>query len=168
MISVRLSFIELLIRGVPEALLDILAMYILTRTKFEKKKFVYLSLLFSVITYLVRLLPINFGVNSMISIMVLMFIFVLFYRVEFPIAIKSAITVMIFLFISEGINMFLLIAMYGSDKAQELLIAPLSKAVYGLPSTFILALFIVISYFVLKKFDKNKKVADGKTGKEIS
>ena len=164
----RLSFVELLIKGIPEGFLDILAMYILTRAKFDKKKYVIISLFFIVITFFVRMLPINYGVNSMMSILVFMFLFVLFCNVEFPKAIKSAITVMIFLFVSEGINMFLLIALYGSDKTQALLNTPFTKALYGFPSTVCLGIFIAISYFVLKKLDKNKKDTNGETGKKNS
>ncbi len=162
----RLSWIELLIKGIPEGFLDILAMYILTKAKFNKKKYLSISLIFIVLTYFVRMLPINYGVNAMISILVFMLLFVLFCDVEFPLAIKSAITVMIFLFVSEGFNALLLIALYGRDQTQALFDSPLAKSIYGIPSTLFFALFILITYLVLSRLNKIRKDTDGEAGKE--
>jgi hypothetical protein len=46
------SLIELAIKGIPEGLLDVLAIYIFTKTPFEKKKFLFVSAPFIIAVYI--------------------------------------------------------------------------------------------------------------------
>ncbi len=164
----KLTLIELLIKGIPEGFLDILAMYIFTRCKFDKKTYIILSCLFIAITYSIRLLPINFGVNSTLSILVFIILFVMIKKVEFSKAIKASIMVMILLFISEGLNMLLLISYYGKTKAEQVLSStPLIKSIYSIPSTLIFAVIILISYIIIFKLKKIRKNADGEISNQI-
>ena len=94
----KLSWIELLMKGIPEGFLDVLAIYIFTNTKFEKSRYVILSVLFIASTYLIRLLPINLGVNTMLGLLVLILIFIVGCKAEPPKVIKSVIVMAIFLF----------------------------------------------------------------------
>jgi len=157
----KLSLIELLLKGIPEGFLDIWAMYIFTRSKLDKTTYIILSCIFIVTTYFIRLLPISFGVNSMLSILVFIVLFVMIRKVEFPKAVKAAIVVMILLFVSEGLNMLLLISLYGKDKAEQALSSPLGISIYSIPSTLIFAAIILISYFIISKTKKIRKNADG-------
>lgn len=76
MSSISISLVELLVKGIPEGLLDVLAVFILTQQKFVLKKYVIISVVFIISNYLVRLLPINFGVNTMIGLLILVLLFV--------------------------------------------------------------------------------------------
>lgn len=158
----KLSLIELLIKGIPEGFLDIWAMYIFTRTKLDKTAYITLSFIFIIATYCIRRLPINYGVNSMLSILLFIVLFVMVHKVEFRNAIRSAIIVMILLFISEGLNILLLTSVYGTTETKQLLITPLSKSIYSIPSTIIFALIILIFHLIISKISTNRKIGDGK------
>ncbi len=155
MSNISISLIELLIKGIPEGLLDVLAIYILTKTPFDKKKYILISSIFIVTTYLIRWLPINLGVNTMISLLVLVVIFLCTTKIDLTKLIKSIISMAIILITCEEINILLLIAIFGKNSAQELLSSSIGKSLYGSPSTVFFAIVIFIIYFVIKKKAKN-------------
>ena len=168
MVGISISPIELLIKGTPEGFLFVLAVYILTRTKIDWLKYVIQSLIFIVMTYALRLLPINIGTHTMLSLLALIILFMAFNKVSLQkliSAITSVIIIAIIVFISEELNLLLLIAIWGQSKTNALLSGTsIMVSVYEIPSTVIFALVILASYFVLAKIDKNKKVKNGEIG----
>ena len=155
MSQLSISLIELLVKGVPEGLLVVLAVFILTKTPFDKKKYALISILFIIITYLIRLLPINFGVNTMIGLLILVLLFVLIVKTDVPKLIKSTITILITLFVCEEINVLFLYLILGKEKLDTILSSPMSKALYGTPSTILFGIAIYVMYRIMKKKDLN-------------
>lgn len=157
----KISWIELLVKGFPEGFLSVLSIYIFTNTKFNRNKYILLSILMTICTYLIRLLPISLGVNTMLSLLILIILFIILGKAEPQAVIKSVIIMAIFLFVSEGINSLILYAMFGMEKAQTFVNDPTSKSLSSIPSTIIFAVIVLVTYFVLKNRRANKKVKDG-------
>jgi hypothetical protein len=151
------SLIELAIKGIPEGLLDVLAIYIFTKTPFEKKKFLFVCAPFIIAVYIIRWLPINYGVNTMLNLLVLIILFVAVNKTEISRVIISVIAVTVLLFLSEELNILLLTTVYGTSKTAELLTSTLGKTLYGIPSTIFYGIGIYISYSIIKKRDTKKK-----------
>ena len=168
MVGISISPIELLIKGTPEGFLFVLAVYILTRTKIDWLKYVIQSLIFIVMTYALRLLPINIGTHTMLSLLALIILFIVANKIDLQMIIRSTISVIIIAIIivmSEELNVLLLLAFWGQSKTNTLLSGTsIMVSVYEIPSTVIFALVILASYFVLAKIDKNKKVKNGEIG----
>jgi len=168
--GISVSIIMLLLKGIPEGFLATLALHIFTRTKLDIKKYVFLSFTYVAATYLIRLLPITIGVNTVLSFFVLILIFQLSYKTQLSKVINSiasSAVILILIAFSEVLNIMVLTMMYGKDKAAELFNSPdgLIQSINTLPSTIFYALFILAGYFIIKQYDKRKQ-KHGNVGKE--
>jgi len=169
--GIAVNIIVLLIKGIPEGLLVVLALHIFTRTKVDIKRYLLLSFIYITAIYLIRFLPITLGVNSVLSLFVLIIGFQVVNKPQLSQAIRTiafAAVILILVAVSEVLNMLLLTVIYGEAKAAELFNASdgLIKSISATPTNVFLAIFIFIGYLILKKKDK-RKIADGEAGKEI-
>jgi uncharacterized membrane protein (UPF0136 family) len=163
----------LLITGVPQGFLFVLALYIFTRTNTDIIKYVIQSLILIVVTYLLRFLPINLGVHTMLILLALIILFMAFNKVslaKFVNAIVSVVIIAIIIIITELLNVLFLDLVFGQAETNILIYhsSPLIKSLSEIPSNAIFALIILASYFVLAKIDKNKKVKNGAIGAKNS
>lgn len=170
MSNLAISMTQLLIIGVPQVFLCVLAVYVFTKTKFEIKNYIILSSVVILVTYLVRFLPITLGVNSMLSFLAMILLFLLIYRPDLPNIINLIVSVIIiFMFVgfSEIINELILVLIFGKIKTMELLnlSSELIRSLYMIPTNITLAILILISYFILLKI-KNKKEKHGEVSEK--
>lgn len=168
--GISISFIELIIKGIPESLLMVLAIHVFTKTQIDKRKYYLITLLYLIVTYLIRFLPIELGVNTILSLLFLIILFQIAYKIDLTKVVRSiasAIGIFAIVIISEVLNMFLLIIFVGQDKAEDLLksVNPLTKSISSIPSTIFIALFILLGYLILSKLDKVREAKNGGTGK---
>lgn len=168
--GISVDVIVLLLRGIPEGLLSTWAIHVFTRTKIDQKKYLFLSFIFIASTYIVRLLPITLGVNTILSLFVLIvsFQFVYSYQLSRIVStVISAIVVIVLIAVAEVLNIYILTFIYGLDQAEILFNSTgLTRSICTTPTTVFFAIFILLGKLILKKFDKRKK-AHGDTGKEI-
>lgn len=168
--GISVGFITLLIVGLPQSFLAILAFHFFSDTKVNTKKYIMLSLLCALITYLFRFLPIELGVNTVLTLLIMIVAFQFAYKTELSRVIRvivSAVVAFILIAVSELADMLLLTALFGSyDKASELLNSEdgLIKSVSVSPSNLFFAAFIFIGYFILKKTRKRK---NGEAGTKV-
>lgn len=160
--GISISVIQLLTKGVPEGMLIVLALHFFTRTKIEWKKYFMLSVLYITATYLIRFLPIKLGINTMLSLLVLILLFQAAYKAQLGKIARSVIaSISIFLLtmISEALNITLLKLLLGYDKAAELLQSDntLIKSISIAPSTVFLAVFVFAGHLLLTMIEKRKR-----------
>ena len=161
MSDIAVNIVMLLVKGIPEGMLAVLALHIFTRTPLDKRKYLFLSFVYITATYLIRFLPIALGVNTVLSLFVLIITFQFTYKARLSEVIRtiaSSAVILIIIAVSEVLNMFLLIALYGQSKAEELLSSNngIVQSIYTIPSSIIFAFFIFIGYLILKKLEKRK------------
>jgi hypothetical protein len=150
----QISPLELLLRCIPESFLLIFVSYLFSYKKLNKRIWLISSVLLTVITYLVRLLPIHFGVHTIIVMMIYIVITVLINEIPINKAIFSILTAMIMLTMCELINLFIL------DKCLNinmkiLLNKPLMKTLYFMPSLFLFGTIDLILYIFIYKSKKS-------------
>lgn len=160
--SIAVNVPVLLLVGLPQSFLTLLALHVFTETKINIKKYIFLSLAFTVIGYLIRFLPIALGVNTVLTFLALIIAFQFAYKQQLSKAIRTIVaTVVSFLMISvsEVLNMLLWTVVYDQQKATELIYSSddLTKGLTSAPSNIFFAVFILIGYFVLKQFKKRKR-----------
>lgn len=167
MSGISISVAELLIKGIPEGMLTILALHFFTRTSIEPKKYLFLCIWYIGITYLVRELPIQLGINTMLSMLAMILLFQITYKGQLDKLAKllaATIAIYLLIMISEALNVFLLEMMFGMDKTLELLsTGGLVKSISTIPSTVFLAMFVLIGNMLLRRLQKRKK-NDGVSG----
>jgi hypothetical protein len=133
-----LKAFEFVIRTIPESFLVILGCYVFSNAKFDIKKYIISSILFSIGVYFIRMLPINYGVHTILGII---FINVLLWginKIEIILAIKSSIIITICLFIIEALNILVLNLIF-KENLEYVMSNSMLKTLYGLPTLGILA-----------------------------
>ncbi|MDY4604706.1 hypothetical protein [Clostridium tertium] len=151
----KLQPIEFFLRTIPEGFLFIFAIYVFSQINITRKKYIISSLVFSSSVYIIRLLPINYGVHMILSVLVLLFISIVYNKVEAIQSVKSIIILYMIQLISEAVNVLLLNLM--KLDLDKLFKNPIKKSILGLPSLLITLIIIVIFYLINKKRGKLKK-----------
>ena len=151
----KLQPIEFFLRTIPEGFLFIFAIYVFSQINIDRKKYLISSLLFSTSVYIIRLLPINYGVHMILSVLVLSFISIVYNKIDAIQSIKSIIILYIIQLISEAVNVVLLNLM--KLDLDKLFKDPVKKSILGLPSLLITLTIIIIFYLINKKRRKLKK-----------
>lgn len=149
--TLHLSFLEFVVRGIPEGILFIFSVYVFSNTKIETKNFIIASLSLSIATFLVRMLPISYGIHTILNIIVLVIIATIIIKVSIIDAIRSGILTAILMFVCEGINMGLIQITHGSDM-ERIFTDPVLKTVYGIPSLMIFTIILLVYKFI--KFNR--------------
>ena len=149
----KLTMFEFVIRSIPEVFVFMFAAYAFSKTKIDKKIYILSSLLLAVAVFVIRALPINYGVHTILNISFMTIISNSINKIEIISSVKAAIIMAIILFASEGINVFILKFLLG-DRLTMILSNPVLKTIYGLPSLLILASIVIGYYIFLGKRNK--------------
>ncbi len=67
----KLSIVEFVARAIPEAFLLIFAVYTFSNTRMNKKNYLLSSFLMLIMIFIIRSLPISYGIHTILSIMVI-------------------------------------------------------------------------------------------------
>lgn len=144
----KLTLFELIVRTIPEGFLFILASYIFASQQIDKKRYCIAGVLIGICTYLIRMLPINFGVHTIILLVLYTLIGILICKINVVRCITAGLVSIIIMFTSELLNVVLI---------QKILEIPLEKVVgnpymkqlYFMPSLLIFASVMFILYKLL-------------------
>lgn len=143
----NLSPIYILVRSFPESILLALAAFIILDIKIDIKKIIKLGMLLGIVVAAVRLLPISFGVHTIMFMFIYGFMIKKYFNKNVMYSIIVSCGVFIALAISEGIYLNIATKMIGIDY-NSLIQTNFEGAMKSLPSLLIFILIIVIS----KKF----------------
>lgn len=149
----KIGITELLVRTLPECFLLIFIIQALSNSKLNKNKYILSSMLLSIIMYFIRLLPIHYGVHTILNIMAIILICMFINQVTTIKAITYSLILMSFLALSEALNLFFIYKIFGK-KTINILNNPLKKCIYVMPSMIIL---IIIILFIFKIKDRRVK-----------
>lgn len=141
----RLTPFEFVFRIIPEAFALIFAMAVLSNTKLKVKKYIISSLLFGIYVYSVRMLPINYGVHTILDIFIMVILMSSINKTDIVLAIKASLITTIVLFICEGLNMLLLSLIF-KGRLEEIMLDTILKTIYGLPSLICFTIIAIIYY----------------------
>jgi hypothetical protein len=153
----KLPFIELIIRLIPEGLAFILSGYALTRNVINMKRFLLSGVLLAIAGYFIRLLPIDYGIHSVLTLISFIILVININKFNVIKSIQAGIGSMIIMFISEGVNVAIIQFILKKD-IDAIFADPILKTLYGLPSLLIFASIVGTYYFVLLKRNKLKYV----------
>lgn len=153
----KMEWFELIAKGIPEGLLDVLMLFLLTNTRITLKNYTISSILFIISTFIIRLLPINVFIHTMIALIPLILIFIVFNKAETSLVIKSALFLTISIVVCELLNVLMLIILFKDFKDIEILLSdPHNKTIYGIPSTVILGIIVLVIFIIKKRKGMNR------------
>lgn len=142
----KVSFLEVIIRGIPESLIFFLAAYAYTKNKIKLDKYLISVMLQSVIVYIIRFLPIQNGAYVILNLGLFTTILIIINKFEIIQAIKAGIIIMLCEFICEGVNVFFLQFILKKD-LNSLFKDPILRILYSSPSIIFFGV-IVIAYYI--------------------
>ena len=146
----RLHPIEFFLRALPEGFLFMFAVYVFSRVNINKRKYIISSILFAVIMFIVRLLPIIYGVHTILALMLLVFLTTIYNKIDVIKAMRSVLSVVLIQFLTEGINI-LILNLIPNINIDTLFHDPVVKTLVSLPSLLIATLLIYLFYLVNRK-----------------
>ena len=144
------TILDLIARGIPEAFLFVLSAYTFSKIAIDKGPYVISSILYAVIIFIVRNLPINYGVHTVIGVITLIVLNISVNKFELIKAIKVSIFTFILEFICEGVDILIIIYVFGLDMNNAFR-DNITKLLYSSPSLIIFAMFVFSYYFILLK-----------------
>lgn len=147
------NILSLFTRMIPEAFLVIYAIYLLTSSKVDIKKIFLSSIIGGVGVYITRLLPVHFGVHTILAVMLYIVLAVKFNKIEIFKAITLVLTLQIILFICDIIVITMYTHVFGLSAGIVLGHTWLSS-IAGTPPLLLFYL-IVWSYSFIN--EKNKR-----------
>ena len=143
----KLEPIEFFLRTLPESFLLILAIYSFSKIRINTKKYIISGLICSVGIFLVRRLPISYGVHIILGMGIAMVLGVTINKIDVIKTIKGILITIIIQLILEGVNIFIIQNVLKGD-INKIFTDPIQKTLYGLPSIGILAI-ITIGYYII-------------------
>ncbi|GAA0105643.1 hypothetical protein UT300013_22670 [Paraclostridium sordellii] len=152
MLNSSLSYI--IIRSLPECVLLIISSYILMNIKLDKIDILKKSILYLIILTLIRVLPINFGIHTVLSMFVLGTIL---YRLKGQDIINTILTIskiFICLAMSEGIYMVMANDVMGIPLSLLTDNTKIASAMLTLPSLLIFFILVLIIKMLTNKIYK--------------
>lgn len=146
----KLTVFEFIFRTLPEAFLFILVGYAFSKTKINVIRYIISSILYAVAVYFIRLLPINYGIHTILGIICMNILICYVNRIDIILAIKSSIIATIVLFFLEGLNMLTLSFLF-KDQLETIMYDSKLKTICGLPSIVCFAIVIWCYYHFFNK-----------------
>jgi hypothetical protein len=156
----KISMFEFLVRGLPEAFLFVFAAYAISKTKIDYKRYLLASSLLALVVYLIRFLPIQYGVNTILNLLVIIVLMTTINKLDMITAIRTGIIIAIIEYICEGINVLIIQVIFKIDM-NYIFSNPELKVLYGLPSLAIFGLVIIAYYTILHKRKELRTITNG-------
>lgn len=142
------------LRALPEGFLGIFAVYAFSGVRVNVKRFIIASFTFGVAMYLIRCLPIKFGIHTMIGILINIIIAFQINKIEIISSITSSLLYVVCLAIGEALTVPF-ITSYLNMTVEELLDSSMSN-IAGIPSLIFVLLIVFGTYSIKKRFNKLK------------
>lgn len=105
----KIPILVLILTGIPEQIATVVLAFILARVKLQWKKIFIMGTILAVSAYIMRTLPITFGVHTIVNIGLLIFLMHNFVKVDLtPAVISSIITYLILIIVETLIYLIVL------------------------------------------------------------
>lgn len=134
----------------------IFGVYAFNRQRIVIRSYIIGSLLVILVSYLVRLLPISFGVHTIINMLIMFLICIIVLKMPAYKTIQSALLVTVLLLICEMVDVAIMIAIFGKSRFEKMMLVPLQKAMAGIPGTMFFVMIVIVAYLILSNQMKKK------------
>jgi len=144
------SVTTIVIFGIPECLLLILAIYTFGRKEVNKKDYILSSLFYLLIIIFTRSMPVLFGAHIIINIAFLILISVKLIKLPVNKAISCGLIIFALRAFTELINILMLIKIFNVDM-EKTFNNEIIKNLYGLPSLLMYGCIILLANRIIKR-----------------
>ena len=116
------------------------------------------TLIVGIVVSLIRMLPISFGIHTIMAMAVILFVLVRLSKGSFNNCVVALCKIILCLVLSEGIYIKLLTQVFNIPESAFVYNYTLSGAIYTLPSLIIFALLAFLLETVLRKINVKKVI----------
>lgn len=141
---------EFLFRAIPDAILFMTGAHIFSNTPMQKNSMIKSIVSMAITIYLIRCLPITFGIHSLLAIVVAILIIIFVLKIELMQAIQATFLTMLIQYVSELINI-LWIQLCLDRPLESIFDNPITKLFYGLPSLLFSGIILYLYYLIINK-----------------
>lgn len=141
----KLTLLEFFLRVIPEAMTFILGVHAWSKIQIYKKNFLLSSFLLAVGIFMIRMMPISYGIHTLLTIIVVIILMTQLQKIDIVKAIRGSIITIICQFCAEMINAIMITTLFKQD-LEMIFEQPLLKIIYGLPSLGIAMGIMLIVY----------------------
>lgn len=146
----KITPVEFFLRTIPETLIFMWGIFVILKRPVKDKNYAISVLLMSLLTYVVRALPINYGVHVVINNVITVALLITLLKESIVRSIYSTFILTILLATSEFVNVFILTAL--KVNMETAFSTPLAKCISGIPSLlFIITVIFLIKLLFIKK-----------------
>ena len=149
----KAAIIELIIRGIPEIAIIVWVCFVLAKMRIKLKKYLISTLILVGSSYVVMNLPINKGLNTLLTVGALILINVKINEMTVIKSIQVGFLSYILEFICELIDIIMIKYLFKAD-ITKVFSNVYSKTLYGIPSLLLLVLFTIIISVLMKRQSK--------------
>ncbi|MHC1748274.1 MAG: hypothetical protein AB9856_07780 [Cellulosilyticaceae bacterium] len=132
----KLSLIELFFRAIPDSALFITGAHIFSKTPLNKLKLFKSIFQISIIIYIIRSLPISYGIHTLLSVIAITVVVTTLHKIDLVQALKAVFITMLIQYGSELLNVAW-IQLCMKQELSAIFSNPKAKILYGLPSLLI-------------------------------
>ncbi|MBV4418398.1 hypothetical protein KM800_03505 [Clostridium tyrobutyricum] len=160
----KITLLDLLLRATPESFLFVISSYIFSHKKFAINSIIKSSVIMALSIYLIRLLPIQFGVHIILNMTVYIILLINVNKIEYKRGIEYALVLMAMLSTSELLNI-VVVNILCEESFSMVIKNDIHKNIYFAPSLilFIVGIFSYNNLFCRHKRGGNFDVI-GRTG----
>ena len=152
------SIYEVLLKAIPETLLSVYGIFLLSKTKIVLHKYILLCLIHFGSIYLLRSICISTGAVTLFNLMITVISFKILCNTDIFRTLISAFIMIIIVLLSELINLMLLKTLYDVTNIRILLDDPLIRSIWGIPSTILFgSIILIIKLYTTYKTKKQTK-----------
>lgn len=145
------DILSIITRMIPEACLIIYSIYLLTKSKVDMKKIIISGIIGGIGIYLIRFLPIHFGVHTILSIMLYILLAVKLNKMDVYKVIAITLVSIIILFSTDFLFVIIFTKIFGIS-SEVLLSEGWVANITGIPSLILFYIVIrIIAYYKEKK-----------------
>ncbi|AOT69019.1 hypothetical protein Gferi_05275 [Geosporobacter ferrireducens] len=152
----RMPLLVLFLRAIPEGIILMLSCYALSNTVINKNKIFLSGILLGISVYIIRFMPIRYGIHTILCLIVYMLMAVKLNNISILKSIHACIISIIVLFICDWIMTVFYINILNIS-FEEVLKVPVKSALYSMPSLCI-ALSISLTVFYIQKRKLKQKI----------
>ena len=149
-----LTWIDILVRLIPEGLIIMLAGYAISKKAVTIKPYLLSSVLFALITFLVKMLPVSAVLPTILSATTAVLLLALINKIKVIHAVISTIVCLMLSVLFEGLNMFILEKLFSIGTNEIYYTTPVFKELVMLPSLLLFAAVVITFYFIMMKVAK--------------
>jgi len=158
--TINIIIFEYLLGYCLQSFAVVLGIYNFNKQRLVLKDYILASVLVTIISCFVRLLPMSFGIHVIINIMFVYVICVILLKMPAYVSVRSALLVMVIILICEMVVTAITTIFIGVDNFNNLLKDPLQKSYVGVLANILFSIVMSLQYYLfMKKGEKNRSIS---------